>query len=603
MSFEDFNQERPRGRRARRLIGAGLLGALVFGTAGTAGAAQQPPQPTVVGGSPAATGAYPFMVSIQTTSNVPFCGGSLIRPKVVLTAAHCVSGRTPSSIKLAIGRTQVSDTTQGEVRNASAILINPNYTSASNGYDAALITLSSSSTKTPINLLENSGAAAVAPGQTVRAIGWGATSQGGAQSPNLLQVDLPVQSDAAMNASGYGSSFKGLTMLGAGPMSGGKDTCQGDSGGPLFTTSGGFRLVGATSWGSGCAQPNFPGIYAELWDGPIRTWVEQNARRSVAGFVWANSPTSASYTPSSLYSRNSTGGVNTITRSAVGNYTVRFANLGGGIVGGTVDVTAYGSADAECHVGFWGSSGPDQTVNVRCSDTNGNPIDTFYTAAYTRPVGNPGAFAHLWANSPTSASYTPSSTYSFNSTGGINTISRSGVGVYQLQLPGLGVSAGTVKVTAYGSTANRCKVVSWFPSSSTQLVNVRCFSATGAAADSMFTATFSNGPNVANIAGTNAWVWANQPTSASYSPSPSYSRNSAGGANTIVRNGTGSYTVQLASLGVSRGDVQVTAYGSDSSECKVVNWGPSGTTENINVQCRTTTGSAFDTFFVLQFIG
>ena len=62
-------------------------------------------------------------------------------------------------------------------------------------------------------------------------------------------------------------------MIGAGPLAGGMDTCQGDSGGPLFIAGGQARLVGDTSWGSGCAQPNKPGIYGEVYQGALRTFV------------------------------------------------------------------------------------------------------------------------------------------------------------------------------------------------------------------------------------------------------------------------------------------------------------------------------------------
>lgn len=98
------------------------------------------------------------------------------------------------------------------------------------------------------------------------------------------------------------------------------------------------------------------------------------------GYVWANNPTSASYTPSTTYSHNSSGGTITITRSSIGRYAVRFAGLGGsGTAGGHVQVTAYGGGSETAKVANWGSSGTDFIVNVRCFNSSGTPVDTRYT--------------------------------------------------------------------------------------------------------------------------------------------------------------------------------------------------------------------------------
>jgi secreted trypsin-like serine protease len=66
-------------------------------------------------------------------------------------------------------------------------------------------------------------------------------------------------------------------MLCAGYPQGGTDTCQGDSGGPLLVRAldGSARLVGATSFGDGCAQPGKPGVYARVAEGPIRAFVQR----------------------------------------------------------------------------------------------------------------------------------------------------------------------------------------------------------------------------------------------------------------------------------------------------------------------------------------
>jgi hypothetical protein len=211
------------------------------------------------------------------------------------------------------------------------------------------------------------------------------------------------------------------------------------------------------------------------------------------GYVWANQPSSASYTPSSYYRYNSTGGANTITRSSAGIYQVTFPGLGG--AGGSVDVTGYGSGSESCRVGSWGWSGANALVNVRCQDTNGNPVDSYFDLTFHGTRGLLGTLtggprAYVWANLESAASYTPSLSYQYNSTGGTNTNARSGVGVYQVRLPGAGTVNGHVQVTAYGSGTTRCKVENWLSTVGAKVVTVRCFDPAGAPADSRYVVDF-----------------------------------------------------------------------------------------------------------------
>ena len=86
-------------------------------------------------------------------------------------------------------------------------------------------------------------------------------------------LPLPRPYSATCGSSSvYGSSFHPTTMVCAGYLSGGIDTCYGDSGGPLQAgkQDGGYRLVGLTSWGEGCAHPNAPGVYSRVADLPLR---------------------------------------------------------------------------------------------------------------------------------------------------------------------------------------------------------------------------------------------------------------------------------------------------------------------------------------------
>ena len=109
------------------------------------------------------------------------------------------------------------------------------------------------------------------------------TSEEGGDLPDTLQkAQVPITTDATC-ASAYPSSFEAQTQICAGYPQGGVDTCQGDSGGPMFgrNAAGALRVVGATSYGEGCARPNKPGVYARVGDDTLREWIRQQAPNGV----------------------------------------------------------------------------------------------------------------------------------------------------------------------------------------------------------------------------------------------------------------------------------------------------------------------------------
>jgi hypothetical protein len=325
-------------------------------------------------------------------------------------------------------------------------------------------------------------------------------------------------------------------------------------------------------------------------------------KQPVWGYVWANQPTVASYTPSTTYQRNSTGQLNTINRLGVGYYQVVFENLGV-YYGGTVDVTAYGGGSENCKVQNWGPTLADQIVYVRCFDAAGSAVDTMFTAAFTRPISST-KFGYVWANSPAAASYTPSTTYQYNSTGALNTITRSGVGAYQVTLPGLGGQGGTIKATAYGPGNEACHVSSWSSLAANAVVNVRCQNPAGVPVDTLYTLTYhaANGLLGTLTGGPRAFVWANLQSSPGYVPSATYQYNSTGGVNTAFRSGVGVYQVRLPGLQSVSGHAHVTAYGAGGTRCKVENWFTSGAAKLVNVRCFDTAGAPADSRYVLDFV-
>ena len=225
----------------------------------------QLPEPFIVGGEevdPACPNCkYDFMVSLQTNSGYHFCGGALVREDWVITAAHCVQGDSPSQVKVKIGLHNVNGTQGSITRSVSQIIIHPSYSSWSLNNDYAILQLSQPITNfEPIQLVTDTSHDEEPVMATT--MGWGATQSGGWGSNILLEVDVPID-DSCGN---YSNSDITNNMVCAGYSGGGYDSCQGDSGGPLIMTNsnGEYEFIGIVSWGYGCAEPGYPGVYAKV---------------------------------------------------------------------------------------------------------------------------------------------------------------------------------------------------------------------------------------------------------------------------------------------------------------------------------------------------
>jgi secreted trypsin-like serine protease len=237
------------------------------------------PAYAVVGGKSVQSGRFPFAVAIGEAEG-PDCGGTLIAPSVVLTAAHCVTedAAEPAKLRVLVGSQTISGK---DPLRVSAVYVHPLFRAETMHYDAALLFL-----EHPVTGVRTISMAQTSPleGAIVSAAGWGETSEHATTLPDHLRsVVLEV---AGKRACGRGNEIPGgyftPSMMCAGNP--GRDTCSGDSGGPLVGMSNGHPvLVGITSFGFGCARAGHPGVYTRVPS--IRGWALGQIARTLSSTV------------------------------------------------------------------------------------------------------------------------------------------------------------------------------------------------------------------------------------------------------------------------------------------------------------------------------
>jgi len=269
----------------RALVPVALAALALFGSPHQAEASDDGTVwPKIVGGEPAPIGSWPSMAGLRIRiGGLDYgCGGTLIAPRAILTSAHCMynpAGDTTADAAQSTAIIGGGPLSTGAPITWESYTVHPSYNATTRAFDIAIVTLPAGIDAPLMPLLASGQEALLTPGTPLAIAGYGATIPGDKDSTSdiLRQAGVPlVANDACRTAyANVNPPFDAATMLCAGYLGVGLiDACQGDSGGPIAMTIGGIRtLVGATSFGVGCAQANYPGVYARV--SAVRSWVAE----------------------------------------------------------------------------------------------------------------------------------------------------------------------------------------------------------------------------------------------------------------------------------------------------------------------------------------
>ncbi|WP_405488091.1 S1 family peptidase [Streptomyces sp. NBC_00096] len=264
----------------RRPFARVLAGALTLVAGAAAAPLSQAPRAAadsvVIGGKPVKVADAPWVVALASrdrfggTRGGQFCGGVLVAPTKVVTAAHClgrqVLGGPVDSVRdfrVVTGRTELRANEGREIAVRSA-RVNPGYDPVSNAGDLAVLELDEAVAPENVLPMAGLGHPAYGAGTEAAVYGWGDTSGFGDYSYALRAAGVTVLADEVCGRAYPGDAdgqFRADSMVCAGDREGGKDACQGDSGGPLVAQG---RLIGLVSWGRGCGRADSPGVYTRI---------------------------------------------------------------------------------------------------------------------------------------------------------------------------------------------------------------------------------------------------------------------------------------------------------------------------------------------------